>query len=41
MEKLNIIGEKCETHCIAEWCRIYNIYRTTYQSRIKRGMTPE
>ena len=30
-----------QTHCIAEWCRIYNIYRTTYQSRIKRGMTPE
>ena len=30
-----------QTHCIAEWCRIYNICRATYQSRIKRGMTPE
>ena len=29
-----------ENKSVCEWCRIYNINRTTYQSRINRGLSP-
>jgi hypothetical protein len=30
-----------ETHCIAEWCRIYNVYPSNYYKKINKGMSPE
>ena len=30
-----------ESKCIAEWCRIYNVNRATYNSRVRRGLSAE
>ena len=30
-----------ETHCIAEWCRIYNVHTSNYYKKINKGMSPE
>lgn len=36
-----LVTIKGETKCVADWCREYNIHRSTYDTRIRKGMPPE
>lgn len=40
MRTTKLITINGQTKSIAEWCRTYNVYRTTFNARLKRGLSP-
>ena len=40
MRTTKLITINGQTKSIAEWCRTYNVYRTTFNARVKRGLSP-
>lgn len=41
MRTTKLVTINGETKCISEWCRVFNLSRWTYATRIKSGLTPE